>query len=81
MPSRKTLGALGKTLEALQSNMQQAGPAATASYTLIGGIILLGGFGYLIDYWCGSAPWGLLIGLFLGVAVGFYQLIKTVWRP
>ena len=81
MPSRKTLGSLGRTLEALQSNVQQAGPAATASYTLVGGIILLGGLGYLIDYWCGWEPWGLLTGLFLGITVGFYQLIKTVWRP
>ena len=37
-----------------------------ASYTLVGGIILLGGLGYAIDAWRGSAPWGLLIGLMLG---------------
>jgi F0F1-type ATP synthase assembly protein I len=64
----------------LQDTAQQAGPAAAASYTLVGGILLLGGIGYAIDLWKGSSPWGLVVGLCLGVTVGFYQLIKTAWR-
>ena len=62
MSSRKSRGFLGRSMEALQDNVQQAGPAAMASYTLVGGILLLGGLGYAIDVWRGSAPWGLLIG-------------------
>ena len=80
MPDRKSRGFFGRSMQAMQENAQQAGPAAGASYTLVGGILLLGGLGYAIDAWRGSAPWGLLIGLILGVAVGFYSLIKTVWR-
>jgi len=80
MPNRETPGFLARSLQALQGNAQQAGPAAAASYTLIGGILVLGGIGYAVDYWKGSAPWGVLIGLSLGVIVGFYQLIRTVWR-
>jgi F0F1-type ATP synthase assembly protein I len=57
-----------------------AGSAMMASYTLIGAIILLGGIGYAIDAWRGSSPWGLLIGLMLGLVVGFYELAKAVWR-
>jgi F0F1-type ATP synthase assembly protein I len=80
MPSRKTTGFFARSLQALQGSAQQAGPAAAASYTLVGAILLFGGIGYAIDGWRDSSPWGLVIGLCLGVIVGFYQLIKTAWR-
>ena len=60
--------------------MRRAGPAAGASYTLIGAIMLLGGIGYALDAWRGTSPWFLLGGLLLGIVVGFYELAKTVWR-
>ena len=56
-----------------------AGTAAGASSTRVGAIILLGGIGYAVDKWQGSAPWGSLIGLTLGIVVGFYELVKTFW--
>ncbi len=64
----------------MQETVRKAGPAAAASYTLIGAIILLGGIGYAIDEWRGTSPWFLLGGLLLGIVVGFYELAKTVWR-
>ena len=70
---------LERSARALQQNAEQAGPAAGASYTLIGAIILLGGIGYGVDAWRGTSPWGLVIGLFFGVVVGFYELAKTVF--
>lgn len=66
---------LGKSAKSLQENVTRAGPAAAASYTLIGAIILLGGIGYAVDTWQGTAPWGLVIGLLVGVVVGFYELV------
>jgi F0F1-type ATP synthase assembly protein I len=71
---------LGKSLESLQESAQQAAPAATASYSLIGAIILFTGIGYGVDVWKGTAPWGLVIGLMLGLVTGFYQLARAVWR-
>jgi ATP synthase protein I len=68
-----------RSAKSLQENAQNAGTAAGASYTLIGAIIVLGGLGYAWDRWQGSAPWGLLIGLLLGIVVGFYDLVKTTW--
>lgn len=68
-------------MRAFQENVQRAGPAATASYTLIGGILLLGGLGYVVDEWRGSSPWGLLTGLFFGIAAGFYAIVKSTLRP
>jgi len=63
----------------LQESVRKSGPAAAASYTLIGAIILLGGIGYAIDEWRGTSPWFLLGGLLLGLIVGFYELAKTVF--
>jgi ATP synthase protein I len=71
-----------RAARAFQANMASAGPVAAASYTLVGGIILLGGIGYAVDRWWNTAPWGLVIGLALGIVVGFYELIRTAWpRP
>ena len=69
-----------RSAESLQDNVRRAGPAAGASSTLIGAIILLGGLGYGFDKWRGTSPWGVFIGLMLGIVVGFYELIKTTWR-
>jgi len=71
---------LARAARGLQENVSRSGPVAGASYTLIGAIILLGGIGYTVDAWQQTAPWGLVIGLTLGIVVGFYELAKTVWR-
>jgi F0F1-type ATP synthase assembly protein I len=60
----------------LQVNVSQAGPAAGASYTLIGAILLLGGLGYVLDGRLDTAPWLLFGGLGAGIVVGFYQLVR-----
>ena len=70
---------LARSTRALQNQAEQAGPAAGASYTLIGAIILLGGIGYAVDHWRGTSPWFLLGGLLLGIVVGMYELAKTVF--
>jgi F0F1-type ATP synthase assembly protein I len=72
---------LERSTRELQENAERAGPAAGASYTLIGAIILLGGIGYAIDAWRGtSSHWFLLGGLLLGVVVGMWELSRTVFR-
>ena len=69
-----------RSLRALQSTISASGPAAMASYTLIGAILLLGGIGYAVDEWRGTSPWFLFSGLILGLIVGFYGLARTLWR-
>lgn len=71
---------LARSLQQLQDNVRRAGPAATASYSLIGAIFLLGGAGHLLDRWQQTEPWGLLGGLLLGLLVGFYELAKAVLK-
>lgn len=70
---------VGRAARALQENVTRAGPAAAASYTLVGGLIFLGGLGYVLDGWLGTSPWLLLGGLAMGMVVGFYELVKVAW--
>lgn len=70
---------LARSFQYLQENVRRSGPAAAASYTLIGGIVLFGGIGYGVDRWRGTSPRFLLGGLFLGIVVGFYDLAKTIF--
>jgi F0F1-type ATP synthase assembly protein I len=80
MTEKRRPFSLARNAKSLQENVTRAGPAAAASYTLIGAIVLLGGLGYVIDEWRGTGPWGLFVGLTLGIVVGFYELVKTIWR-
>jgi F0F1-type ATP synthase assembly protein I len=81
MAKKDTDPFLAQSARSLQHNAEQAGPAAGASYTLIGAIILLGGIGYAVDYWRGTSPWFLFGGLLLGVVVGMWELAKTTFSP
>jgi ATP synthase protein I len=69
----------GRSLKTLQTNVERAGPAAAASYSLIGSVVFLGGLGYGCDRWFGTSPWGVVGGFVLGVVVGLYLLAKAVW--
>ena len=71
---------IARSAKSLQENVTRSGPVAGASYTLVGGIILLGGLGYFADGYFGTEPWLLVVGLALGIIVGFWELIKTVSR-
>ena len=77
MGNKQSGSSFKRSAESLQDNVRRAGPAAGASYTLIGAIILLGGIGYVVDQWRATAPWGLFVGLLLGLIVGFYELVKS----
>jgi F0F1-type ATP synthase assembly protein I len=80
MPIEDRTRELARQIRAFQERSAQAAPAATASYSLIGSIGLLGGIGYALDAWLDTAPACLLTGLLLGVFTGLFLLAKTVWR-
>ncbi len=79
-PENERTARLIQALKALQGGVQQAGPAAAAGYSLIGSILFMAGLGYAFDRWRGTAPTGVVVGMLLGVVVGFYILAKEVWR-
>ena len=80
MPRKNRPFPFRRSFQSLEKNVINSGSAIAASYTLVGSILLLGGIGYLVDRWRGTAPWFLLAGLLLGMIVGFYELAKTVNR-
>ena len=80
MADKEQNSSFGRSAKSLQENVTRSGSVIAASYTLVGGIILLGGIGYAVDYWRGTSPWFLLAGLTLGIIVGFYELVKTTSR-
>ena len=64
----------------LQDSLQHNETRIVASYALIGAILLLGGGGYAVDRWAGTAPWFLLIGLVAGILIGFFNLATSLRR-
>ena len=63
----------------MQKIIKQSGPAMSASYTLIGSVLILGTIGYFIDRWQDTSPIFLMLGLLTGIIVGFYEIAKTMW--
>ena len=59
-----------------QKVLNQAGPAASASYSLIASIFLFIFGGFYIDNYLDTSPAGIIIGMVLGLVVGFYQMVK-----
>ena len=63
----------------LQKIIKQSGPAMGASYSLVAAVIIFGAIGYFIDKWQDTSPIFLLIGLMIGIIVGFYEIAKIIW--
>mgnify|MGYP001184196565 CR=1 FL=1 len=51
-----------------------------ASYSVLGALALFGFGGYWLDRYSGSENYWLIIGLFLGVVVGMYELAKYILK-
>lgn len=71
------MGFLSDSNKALQENVDKSQPRILASYALVGAILLFGGLGYAVDRWRDTSPWFLLIGLCVGIAFGFYEVITS----
>ena len=44
---------------------------------LLGGILGGAVLGWTVDWFAGTSPWGLLVGLFLGIIVAFRNIIRA----
>ena len=67
-----------ENFKSFQNIAKQSGPAAAASYGLIASILTFTYFGWIIDRKIDSSPLAILIGMLLGMIIGFYHLIKVV---
>ncbi|WP_033073318.1 AtpZ/AtpI family protein [Sphingopyxis sp. MWB1] len=73
----------------VKRNAVKAGPESDANYRLGNRVLaeLLGGliggalFGWLIDRFAGTSPWGFLGMLFVGVVVAFRNIIRLSSTP
>ena len=72
---------LERANESFQEDVTNAAPTAAASYTLIGAVIVFTLIGYAIDRWRGgSSHVFLILGVLVGIIVGFASLAKIVWK-
>ena len=71
---------IGENFKSFQNIAQQSGPAAAASYGLIASILIFTYLGWIIDKNIDSSPFAILIGMLLGMIIGFYHLIKAVGK-
>ena len=69
-----------ENFKSFQNIVKQSGPAAAASYGLIASILIFTYFGWMIDREIDSSPFAILIGMLLGIIIGFYHLIKVVGK-
>ena len=69
-----------ENFKSFQNIVKQSGPAAAASYGLIASILIFTYFGWMIDRKIDSSPFAILIGMLLGMIIGFYHLIRVVGK-
>ena len=51
---------------------------STLGVTLVSSIAVGMFLGHLLDNWLDSSPWGMIIGLLLGIVAGFYSMLKII---
>jgi ATP synthase protein I len=64
-----------------QSTGQAMGLGFRVASELVAGVLVGGAIGWAIDRWLGSAPIGLLVMLFVGMASGFWNVYRLAMRP
>ena len=69
-----------ENFKSFQNIAQQSGPAAAASYGLIASILIFTYLGWIIDKNIDSSPFAILIGMLLGMIIGFYHLFKAIGK-
>ena len=69
-----------KTLKSIQKIILQSSKASAASYTLVASLIIFMFGGNYFDVLYDSSPFGLISGMCIGLAMGFYNLAKIIWK-
>ena len=55
---------------------REAEPWLSAIWRVVGGTLVGGGIGWFLDGRLHSSPWGLVVGLLVGMGGGFYAMIQ-----
>ena len=75
-PNRRDRRDSGKNSRVVQSWIRQAAQV----FEFLGALGLCGFFGYRLDERRGTQPWGLLIGLLIGMGAGLYLMLRETKR-
>jgi ATP synthase protein I len=59
---------------------RKTGLAYAAAFSLFAAVVSGLLLGWLLDRWLGTRPWLLVTGFILGVAAGFYELVRTIGK-
>jgi F0F1-type ATP synthase assembly protein I len=62
----------------VNESFRKAGPFLNIVYVLIGAVGLFTCIGYFLDQKWNVSPLFLLIGIFIGLGLGFYNMIKVI---
>ena len=54
--------------------------AARIGVELVSALAVGGGLGYLADWYFGTSPWLIVVGLFLGMSAGLLNVYRMVSR-
>ena len=88
-PREEAIRRLDERADALEARTTRnvpdyGGKAATQGAQLVAGLIggpLVGlAFGWGFDYFAGTAPWGLIVGLLIGFAASVFLAMRTAQR-
>lgn len=64
----------------MQVNLSTGAPGIFAGYALIGAVLGFGSLGYLLDGYLDTTPLFVVVGLGVGICLGFYNLVVTTER-
>jgi ATP synthase protein I len=57
--------------------VQGMGQALRLASEFVAGILVGAGLGWLIDWWLGTSPWGLIVFLLLGFVAGVLNVLRA----
>lgn len=64
----------------LGSETRSAGEGYRLLGELIGGVLGGLGFGWVIDHYANTSPWGMVGGLLIGLGVSVYMIVRQATR-
>jgi F0F1-type ATP synthase assembly protein I len=60
--------------------MRDLSGASGIGFTLVAYVLVFTAIGYGLDHLFKTAPWLMVVGVFVGAAVGFIYMIRTLTR-